>query len=264
MEQSNTNTLWKTKSDWFVDWFDSEAYPVLYGHRDQAEAEQGVEALCRSGLLPAPPAHVLDLGCGSGRHARGMAARGFETVGVDLSAASLARAAAQPHSGLTFLRGDMRHLPDLLACFPPFDAVIQWFTSFGFFEHAADQSAVLEGVRAVLRPQGLYMLDYLNLPQVLATLQPREEIEREDAHGNRWHYTIHRRVEAGWVEKDIRYSGPRGASGHHVERVRAHPPEALRALCSRHGLEPFDQRGDYSWGPWSESSPRCIIFARSI
>jgi SAM-dependent methyltransferase len=264
MEQSNTNTLWKTKSDWFVDWFDSDAYPVLYGHRDQEEAEQGVEALCRSGLLPAPPARVLDLGCGSGRHARGLAARGFETLGVDLSAASLARAAAQPRSGLTFLRGDMRQLPALLAGSPPFDAVIQWFTSFGFFEHPADQSAVLEGVRAALRPQGLYVLDYLNLPQVLNTLQPKEDIERVDAQGNTWHFAIHRRVEAGWVEKDIRYNGPDGANGQHVERVRAHTPQVLLELCKRHRLEPFDQRGNYSFEPWSESSPRCIIFARSI
>jgi SAM-dependent methyltransferase len=214
--------------------------------------------------LPAPPARVLDLGCGSGRHARGLAARGFETVGVDLSAASLARAAAQPRAGLTYLRGDMRQLPTLFAGSPPFDAVIQWFTSFGFFEHAADQSAVLEGVRAVLRPQGLYVLDYLNLPQVLTTLQPEEELQRWDAQGREWHYRIHRRVEAGWVEKDIRYEGPEGASGHHVERVRAHTPEALHELCTRNGLEPFDQRGNYSFESWSESSPRCIIFARSI
>lgn len=264
MELSNTNTLWKTKSDWFVDWFDSDAYPVLYGHRNEEEAERGVEALCGSGLLPAPPARVLDLGCGSGRHARGLAARGYETVGVDLSAASLARAVAQPRAGLSFLRGDMRQLPTIFAGSPPFDAVIQWFTSFGFFEHAADQSAVLEGVRAVVRPGGMYVLDYLNLPQVLTRLQPEEQIEREDARGGRWHFVIHRRVEAGWVEKDIRYTGPGGAMGHHVERVRAHAPEVLRDLCARHGLQPYDQRGNYSWEPWSESSPRCIIFARSI
>lgn len=54
---------------------------------------------------------VLDVGCGPGRHALALAARGLEVVGVDISErfVSLARAAAPPNAD--FRRLDARHLP---------------------------------------------------------------------------------------------------------------------------------------------------------
>ncbi|MFV0258950.1 MAG: SAM-dependent methyltransferase [Acidimicrobiales bacterium] len=57
---------------------------------------QEVRALVELGRLR-PGARVLDVGCGPGRHALGLAAAGFEVVGIDVAAPfiDLARAAAE-------------------------------------------------------------------------------------------------------------------------------------------------------------------------
>ena len=263
MGLSNTNRLWKTKENWFEDWFDSPAYPLLYGHRNQEEAEQIVGALCRR-HFPPPPARVLDLGCGSGRHSICFANRGYETLGIDLSEASLTRAGELSVPNLAFKRGDMRDLPALIQGQAPFDAVVQLFTSFGFFESLVDLHRVLTGVHHALSPQGIYVLDYLNLPQVLAHLVAHEAIERVDQNGASWRFEIHRRWDGEWIEKDISVQGPNGHVEQHVERVRGLSREALEAMCREAELQPFEVKGNYSLQPWDETSERCIIFARSV
>jgi len=72
--------------------------------------EQEVEFLV--GVLGLRPGQrVLDVGCGPGRHALALAARGLEVVGVDISErfVALARDAAPPNA--TFRRLDARRLP---------------------------------------------------------------------------------------------------------------------------------------------------------
>jgi SAM-dependent methyltransferase len=68
-------------SQLFASLFDSVHYHRLYAHRDQAEAAGFVDALLTR-LRPAPGVSVLDLGCGTGRHARRLAAKGFRVTGA--------------------------------------------------------------------------------------------------------------------------------------------------------------------------------------
>jgi SAM-dependent methyltransferase len=57
-----------------------------------------------------PAGRVLDAACGTGRHAAWLAARGHEVVGVDASAAMLAKARAKL-PGCRFEQGDLGSLP---------------------------------------------------------------------------------------------------------------------------------------------------------
>jgi SAM-dependent methyltransferase len=60
-----------------------------------------------------PGARVLDLGCGTGRLALGMAAAGHNVTGVEPAPASLAAARAKPGSGrVTWVQGTARSAPD--------------------------------------------------------------------------------------------------------------------------------------------------------
>jgi SAM-dependent methyltransferase len=59
-----------------------------------------------------PGMRILDVGCGPGRHAHALAARGIDVVGVDISAAFLAAAGAG-----TWVRADARRLPFLPGSF---------------------------------------------------------------------------------------------------------------------------------------------------
>jgi SAM-dependent methyltransferase len=103
---------------------------------------------------------LLDLACGTGRHAVELARRGYEVVGFDLSLAMLAKAgdeAQERDVKLNFVQGDMREM----VFEEQFDGVYCWGTSFGYFEEEKN-AAVIDRVRRALRAGGLLLLDVVN------------------------------------------------------------------------------------------------------
>ena len=109
---------------WYKEWF-GEEYLELYAHRDRGEAERHVEFV-EALFGEEPPSAVLDLACGAGRHTAALRRRGHRVVGVDLSKTLLAQAPSLPR-----VAGDMRCLPFAAQSF---DWVLNFFTSFGYFE----------------------------------------------------------------------------------------------------------------------------------
>ncbi len=103
---------------------------------------------------------VLDVACGTGRHAVRLARRGASVLGVDATPAYLreARRAARGMSNARFLRADMRRLP----LRGEFDAAINLWTSFGYFADPADDLKTLRGVARALKPGGLFLIDMLD------------------------------------------------------------------------------------------------------
>jgi SAM-dependent methyltransferase len=62
-------------------------------------------------LATGPSRRLLDLGCGTGEHARFLAAQGFDVTGVDRSESMLARAREQPlPPNLRFVEADLEEL----------------------------------------------------------------------------------------------------------------------------------------------------------
>lgn len=112
--------------------------PYVHRHIDEVLKAAGV----------APGARVLDVGCGAGRHALLLAARGYEVDGLDLSADLLASIhARQP--------GAMRtHCADIAQ--PPKELEGRFEAVLGFFmlHHLLDPQAAFAGVAGVLRPGG--------------------------------------------------------------------------------------------------------------
>ncbi|HWO88099.1 MAG TPA: class I SAM-dependent methyltransferase [Gemmatimonadales bacterium] len=233
---------------WYERWF-GEDYLELYRHRDEAEAEQLVALLARHGIGGAGDL-VLDLACGAGRHAAALARRGARVVGLDLSAALLRRARSRGQHAL--VRGDMRLLGLRTASFA---AVVNLFTSFGYFDADAEHRAVLDEVARVLVPGGWFVLDYLNATWVRAHLVARDR----RAIGDR---TIvqERRISADgrWVEKTITMDSGESFQ----ERVRLFDCRELAAMLMGSGLAAHAAYGDYSGAPQEPTSPRCILLAR--
>lgn len=154
---------------WFSDVFDEDylrTLPFLTPQATQAEAE-----LVAASLGTSPGAKLLDVGCGYGRHAMELAARGYHVVGLDLSTPLLVRGGEEAHRrGLTinFIRGDMREL-DFDG---QFDGAYCLFSTFGYFDDETNKKTAGNIARA-LRPGGKCVFEILNRDYVIADLPTR-------------------------------------------------------------------------------------------
>jgi SAM-dependent methyltransferase len=240
-------------AEWFRDWF-GDAYLSLYPHRDEDEAALGVELFQRDARV-APGARILDLACGAGRHLERLGEAGFDAIGMDLSATLLHEAARRPGVTGSLVRGDMRALPFADASF---DALVNFFTSFGYFLTPDEDRAVIHEIRRVLRRGAPFVMDYLNAAWVIARLEPetRSVINGRRVRQTRW-------VEGDQVFKRIELlDGENDAEVYH-ERVRLYSPRDLEDTLREHGLNPEARFGGYDGSAFSEDSPRLILRGRA-
>jgi len=167
-------------------WFEDEAfwmalYPYLFPEEQFALDAEQVDQLL---TLVTPAGHVvLDLCCGPGRHAIGLAKRGFAVTGVDLSAFLLAKAQARAQAAqiaVKWLRDDMRHFVRPEA----YDLVVSLGTSFGYFADPQDDRRVLQNIFRSLKPHGVYLIDMLGKEVLANTFQPTTSSQAPD--GTLW------------------------------------------------------------------------------
>jgi SAM-dependent methyltransferase len=102
---------------------------------------------------------VLDVGCGTGRHAHELARRGIAVHGVDISGRFVEIAQSNAPDGATFERGDAR----MLGFHEEFDAVICLCQgAFGMMTADGEDASVVAGMAAALRPDGMLALSAFN------------------------------------------------------------------------------------------------------
>lgn len=103
---------------------------------------------------------VLDVPCGHGRIANRLAARGASVTGLDADPVFLERARADAVARrveVDYVQGDMSTLP----WEERFDLVLNWFTSFGYFDDEGNR-AWLREARKTLRPGGRLAIELWN------------------------------------------------------------------------------------------------------
>ena len=235
--------------EWFESWF-GEDYVALYPHRNEAEAERAV-ALIADALGDRPVRAVLDLACGSGRHARYLGRRWW-TSGVDLSEVLL-RIAQRNGTPAKLVRADIRALPYRN---DSFDLIVNLFTSFGYFATDEEHEVVVRDLWRVIRTGGTFVLDFLNDRVVRDRLVPRDEtLIRGRTVEQRREIT----ADGRFVVKHIDIKD----EGHEfIERVRLFSTEELVAMLERAGFRIERSYGDYDGAPLGNESPRVILFAR--
>jgi SAM-dependent methyltransferase len=149
----------------------AELYDLFYADKPYAEEAAFVAArLAENGV--APGSRVLELACGTGRHAFELEQRGYQLVATDYSPdmlACAARSKAARASRVELLEQDMRAL-DVPGA--PFDAVVSLFDSIGYVQTNEAVLAVLSGARAHLRPGGLLVLEFWHAPAMLRGYDP--------------------------------------------------------------------------------------------
>jgi SAM-dependent methyltransferase len=242
------------KGQWFENWFDSKYYHILYGNRDQAEADRFMNNLI--GFLAIPPhSRIHDLCCGKGRHSVFLNARGFEVTGTDLSAESIQYASQFENESLSFFRSDMR--TEIRINY--FDFVFNLFTSFGYFVSDKEHEQVIRAVYKSLKPNGVFVLDYLNASKIQKQLVGEET---KKACGIPFH--IRKRSEKGCFVKEIDFKDE-GKDFHFQEKIRAFGKQELLDMFSRNGFEILALKGDYALSDFDEeNSDRLIVIGRKF
>ena len=149
-----------TKKQWYETLFEN------YGEKyDQEDFTQGTIGECdfiEQELRYNKSLKILDVGCGTGRHAIELAKRGYQVTGIDLSESQLERARhkASEHGMLIeFLKYDARNLPFN----HEFDAAIMLCEgAFPLMETDEMNFDILKSVTKSLRSNGKFIFTTLN------------------------------------------------------------------------------------------------------
>jgi SAM-dependent methyltransferase len=156
----------------------SEYHDLFYREKNHDEEAAFItELLGRYGITGG---HIMDLGCGTGRHAAELATAGFTVSGIDLSADMIARADARRITmpapvarRLSFQQGDARCLrtDDI------YDAVVSLFYVASYQTTNADFMAMCHTAATHLPRSGLFVFDCWYGPAVLGD-PPKVRIKR--------------------------------------------------------------------------------------
>lgn len=122
------------------------------------------EPLFRRVLTDAPSPRVLDLGCGTGEHARFLRALGFEPTGVDASSSQVTEARVADPEG-SYLEGSLTELAALVE--PGFGGAICVGNTLPHLVDEAALRACLLGLASCLLSGAAFLLQLLNYDRIL-------------------------------------------------------------------------------------------------
>ena len=239
------------ESEWWRSWF-GPGYLALYdqylAERTPVEIDQ-LEAL----LSLRPPLRILDLPCGQGRHAIELARRGYDVTGVDLSPFLLKIAEERARADgvrVRWLPGDMRQP----IAGERFDAVVNLFTSLGYFADEADDRKVVDAAAAMLVPGGRFVLEVINGERLMAQFQEREWFTVGQA-AVAERRSLDRSARRMVVERTVTTRDETEVSLH---ALRLYDGRDVDAMLRSAGFAPVELYGDWSGEPLTPESLRVL------
>jgi len=234
--------------EWFQDWFDTKYYHILYQDRNDEEAQFFMRNLT-SYLNLKKGSKLLDLPCGKGRHSIYLNSLGFNVTGADLSKNSIKHAKYFENDTLNFEVHDMRE-----PFKTKFDAILNLFTSFGYFDQDKMNIEVLKNLKNGLSKDGVLVIDFMNVNHVKKHL-----IEEEIILKNEVEFHINRSIENGFIKKDIRFT-TNNIEHHHQEYVRFLSLDTFKRYIEDANLKLKHTFGDYNLNSFNiENSNRLIL-----
>ena len=245
------------RGPWFESFFGADYFEIYRDVFPPEATEAEVEGIV-SRLSLASGARVLDLACGHGRHAIPLAERGLAVTGYDLSEVCLARARASAAArgvAVRWTRGDMRALP----FDAEFEAVINIFTAFGYFEDPEDDVETLRRVRRALVPGGRFLLETLHRDALLARFHPHLEYTTSTGAQVARDYVWD--LARGVIDDRVTLVRPDGTRAEYATSLRLRSLHELLALVREAGLEPVAWYGGLDGSTLQLDSRRLVLIS---
>ena len=197
--------------------------------------------------------------CGQGRHAHLLAEAGYRVDGLDYSEDLLKRARKRGESPtLKYTQGDMRKLPR--AWTGKFDAVLNLFTSFGFFADPADDARVIKEFARVLAPGGMLIWFGGSRDGVVARFLERDWWTAGD--GTLIGHERSFDPLSGFLSVRTTWRGKK-ESGSREHRIRLYTATRLAELCAAAGLIVTEAYDGWRNRPLRRRSSEMLLVART-
>jgi SAM-dependent methyltransferase len=239
-------------SDWYQSFFEGIWLDVQRAFFAAEESDKRAGAIDRL-LALRPGSQLLDVPCGNGRLSIPLARRGHQVTGIDFTGPFIAEARAVAEGlPVTFLERDMRALDDLSG----FDAAINFWGSFGYFDDAGDE-AFAAGVCKALVAGGRFLID-ANLTETLMPMfQPRGWMRVGDTTilEDRVLDFATSRIEVDWTFLRA------GAEEHKHASMRLYSAHELVGLLRRVGFASVRLLDYATEAPLAVSSRRALVVA---
>ncbi len=227
---------------------------VLFDDQRVAGTRREIDGiLAQTGVLP--PATVLDLGCGPGRHSLELSRRGYDVIGVDGCAAYLEQAEeAADAEGLLvdWVEVDM-HQYDADR---PVDLALCLYSSFGYQTEAHDRELLARTFRS-LRPGGSMVLELMTQELFQEGIVSVDSFQEEDLF-------IRRKIHwngADLVRMNWEVHTPDGAVKNYPTQFRLYNAPELVAMLQGVGFTPVDLRGDLQGAPFDVEAELLVLVA---
>ncbi len=207
---------------------------------------------------------VLDLACGTGSIALRLAQRGYDVIGVDLSADMLAFAkenAEQAEQKILYLQQDMRQFE----LYGTVDAAFCCLDSLNYLTKTEDIAKCFATVHNYLNPNGLFVFD-VHTPYCLAQYGQKEFVFEEDGVLLAWQNDYHARTKTCDFylsffreEKDGRYT-----RADEVQTERAYAHKTLCRLLAESGFSLLAYVGDTDFTEPTQTDLRQYYICRCV
>jgi SAM-dependent methyltransferase len=252
------NEWWKEEYGFFGEHYlkgdDSKEGYLLQEQTLAERTEKEVEGVIRL-LNLIGKEKILDIPSGYGRHGIRLAEKGFMVTGSDINSFFLKRAretAVKKGVNPKFVKESMIDIKYE----QEFDAVINMFYSFGFFETDAENKKVVSNFYKALKPSGKFLMHTdVNLARIRngkykfeekRSLQNGETLKIIDTYNPRT-----KRIDGSWeiAEKIRNYS------------VRVYEVDEFVTLCKSVGFKDVRVYSDWSGKKYNEESEMLIFVA---
>lgn len=243
-------------------WFENESFwqnfgPVMFDSQRWAEAPGVAESVIKiAGLTKG--SSVLDAGCGPGRIAVELAAKGLDVTGVDIIQSELDAAKDSADAEgvkLDLINCDLRSFKSQ----KKFDCAINLYTSFGYCDTIEEDFQILKNIADSLRDNGFFILECTSRETAILYFTDGEWFERSGL-------TVLTQfsVEGAWEGLRSKWTiiNRDGQRIEHEFVQRLYSAIELKRMMIRAGFNSVEIYGNYDFSPYNEHAKTMVIVAK--